>query len=527
MLQNCYLCEAKKYRMRIKTIHKLVLKSYIGPLIMTFFIITFILMMNFLWRYIDELTGKGLGADVIIELLFYATINLIPMGMPLAMLLAAIMTMGNLGENFELQAMKSAGMSLMKIMKPLIIAVGFMSIGSFFLVNNLVPYANKKMHSIIIDIRRQKQVLEFQDGLFFNGIDDMSIRVERQDPETGKLDNVIIYDNRAATGNMTTTIAESGYIRLSDDKKFLLVTLYNGNNYQHTRSAKWYNDNILRHDKFDVQDISIPMVGFDFQRGDNNDMIKGSQSKNIVELQRDIDSLTRTVAESTANSYDPLMRENIFKKDADIMLSPDTLALKHAGYKDVYLLDSISNLGVRERNSIWNTARAEVLNSQNNFTFDETLTKSTLTELYQSKNDWHRKLSIPFSVIIFFLIGAPLGAIIRKGGLGTPIVISVIFFVIYYVVSLFGEKASKEGTWSAFMGMWISSIVLSPVAIYLLIKATNDSSLLDTDWYYGKYKLLEERIAPYWLPIRTKITSSKLWHIASDATRKLAIRKNK
>ena len=510
--------------MRIKTIHKLVLKSYIGPLIMTFFIITFILMMNFLWRYIDELTGKGLGADVIIELLFYATINLIPMGMPLAMLLAAIMTMGNLGENFELQAMKSAGMSLMKIMRPLIIVVILMSIGSFFLVNNLVPYANKKMNSIIIDIRRQKQVLEFQDGLF-NGIDDMSIRVERQDPETGKLDNVIIYDNRAATGNMTTTIAESGYIRLSDDKKFLLVTLYNGNNYQHTRSAKWYNDNILRHDKFDVQDISIPMVGFDFQRGDNNDMISGSQTKNIVELQHDIDSLARTVAESTANSYDPLMRENIFKKDADVMLPADTLAHKHAGYKDVFLLDTIGSLSVRERNSIWNTARAEALNSRNAFAFDETLTKGTLTELYKSQNDWHRKLSIPISVIIFFLIGAPLGAIIRKGGLGTPIVISVIFFVIYYVISLSGEKAAKEGTWSAFMGMWVSTFILTPIAIYLLIKATNDSSLLDTDWYYGKFKQAEERIAPYWLPLRAKITSSKLWHKMCGVAHKLAIRK--
>jgi lipopolysaccharide export system permease protein len=413
----------------------------------------------------------------------------------------------------------------MKIMRPLIIVVVLMSIGSFFLVNNLVPYANKKMNSIIIDIRGQKQVLEFQDGLFFNGIDDMSIRVERQDPETGKLDNVIIYDNRAATGNMTTTIAESGYIRLSDDKKFLLVTLYNGNNYQHTRSAKWYNDNILRHDKFDVQDISIPMVGFDFQRGDNNDMISGSQTKNIVELQHDIDSLARTVAESTANSYDPLMRENIFKKDADVMLPADTLAHKHAGYKDVFLLDTIGSLSVRERNSIWNTARAEALNSRNAFAFDETLTKGTLTELYKSQNDWHRKLSIPISVIIFFLIGAPLGAIIRKGGLGTPIVISVIFFVIYYVISLSGEKAAKEGTWSAFMGMWVSTFILTPIAIYLLIKATNDSSLLDTDWYYGKFKQAEERIAPYWLPLRAKITSSKLWQKMCGVAHKLAIRK--
>ena len=507
--------------MRIKTIHKLVLKSYLGPLVMTFFIITFVLMMNFLWRYIDELTGKGLGIDIIAELLFYATINLIPLGMPLAMLLAAIMTMGNLGENFELQAMKSAGMSLMRIMKPLIVVVGLMSVGSFFLVNNLVPYANKKMNSIIIDIRRQKQVLEFQDGLFFNGIDNMSIRVERQDPTTGRLDNVLIYDNRSAGGNMTTTIAESGFIRLSDDKRYLLVTLYNGNNYQHTRNSKWYTDNALRHDKFDVQDISIPMEGFDFQRNDNNEMINGSQTKNINELQRDIDSLAKVVVEATAKSYDPLMQDNIFKKDADIMTAGDSLEITRIAFNDIMLLDSIAKLPLRKRNDIWNTARSDALNSRNAFAFDETLTKNSLTDLYKSKNDWHRKLALPVSVIIFFLIGAPLGAIIRKGGLGTPIVISVFFFVIYYIISISGEKAAKEGTWDSLMGMWISTFVLTPVAIYLLIKATNDSSLLDTDWYYGKYKQLEERIAPYWLPIRNKITSTKAWGVASNIASKV------
>ncbi len=275
--------------MRLKTIHRLVLKAYFGPLLLTFFIVTFVLMMNFVWRYIDELVGKGLDAGVIIELICYATINMIPIGMPLAMLLAAIMTMGNMGENYELLAMKSSGMSLMRIMKPLIIVVGLISIGSFFVVNNLVPYANKKMTSIIYDIRRQKQVLEFQDGLFFNGIDDMSIRVGHQDPVSGLLYDVLIYDNRTANGNMTTTTAETGYIRLSDDKKYLLVTLYNGDNYQQTRNNQWYTRNELRHDTFDVQNAKIAMDGFDFQRSDNSGAIGGSQTKNIVELQRDID----------------------------------------------------------------------------------------------------------------------------------------------------------------------------------------------------------------------------------------------
>ena len=210
----------------MKKLHQLVLKSYLGPLVLTFFIIIFILMMNFVWRYIDELVGKGLEPTVILELIMYATINMIPMGLPLAILLATIMTMGNLGENFELLAMKSAGLSLMQIMKPLFWVIGIISFGSFFIVNDLVPYANKKMFSIIYDIKQQNEALEFQDGLFFNGIDDMSIRVEKQDPKTKLLKGVLIYDNRAKNGDMTTTIADSGYIRLSDDKRYLLVTLF-------------------------------------------------------------------------------------------------------------------------------------------------------------------------------------------------------------------------------------------------------------------------------------------------------------
>ena len=484
--------------MRLKTIHRLVLKAYFGPLLLTFFIVTFVLMMNFVWRYIDELVGKGLDAGVIIELICYATINMVPIGMPLAMLLAAIMTMGNMGENYELLAMKSSGMSLMRIMKPLIIVVGLISIGSFFVVNNLVPYANKKMTSIIYDIRRQKQVLEFQDGLFFNGIDDMSIRVGHQDPVSGLLYDVLIYDNRTANGNMTTTTAETGYIRLSDDKKYLLVTLYNGDNYQQTRNNKWYTNSELRHDKFDVQNAKIAMDGFDFQRTDNSGSIGGSQTKNIVELQRDIDSLDVTVSTTTAKSYEPLLKDNIFTRDIQVLQLPDSLRKDKTGYRDAYLLDSIPTMSVRQKNDLWNSARAIALNSRNSFSFDETAAKEALNQLYRSKNDWHRKLSLPVSVLIFFLIGAPLGAIIRKGGLGTPIVISVIFFVIYYIISLSGEKMAKEGAWSSLLGMWISSIVLTPIAAYLLVKATNDSQLLDVDWYSGKLKVLKERLAPVW-----------------------------
>ena len=495
----------------MKTIHKLVLKAYLGPLIMTFFIVTFVLMMNFVWRFIEDLTGKGLSADVILELIFYATINMIPLGLPLAMLLAGIMTMGNMGENFELQAMKSAGMSLMRIMQPLIIVTFLISIGSFFLVNNLVPYAYKRSMIILSDIKRQKQVLEFKDGLFINGIhEDMSIRVEHQDPETGLLHNVLIYDSRSQGGNMTTTMAETGYIRLSDDKKFLLVTLYNGDNYQQTRNTRWYTKNSLRHDKFDVQDMTIRMEGFDFQQSDNA-MVNSSQAKNIVELQHAIDSLDVTVAEAVARSYDPLLRDNLFTNDIQVLQLPDSMRIDKSAFVDVNLLDSIKTLPLREQSEIFKTAKTMANNSRNSFSYDEGSAKDGLNQLYRSKNDWHKKLSLPFSVIIFFLIGAPLGAIIRKGGMGTPIVISVIFFVIYYIISLSGEKMAKEGTWSSFTGIWISSFILTPIAIYLMIKATNDSSLLDTDWYDAQFKKIKKKLAPIWLPIAKRVTATPAW----------------
>ncbi len=476
----------------MKTIHKLVLKSYLGPMFMTFFIVIFVLMMNFVWKYIDELVGKGLDASVIIELIMYATVNMIPMGLPLAILLATIMTMGNLGENYELLAMKSAGMSLPRIMQPLTIVIGLISVGSFFIVNNLVPYANKKMFSIIYDIRQQNQALEFQDGLFFNGIENMSIRVEKQDPATKLLRGVLIYDNRSSNGNMTTTIADSGYIRLTDDKKYLLVTLYNGETYEQTRNNQWYTNSTLRHHKFDRQDGKIPMSGFDFERSDENLFSNNSQTKNINELQHAIDSLDTTVGDITTTAYTPLLREQIFMRDPDAVTPPDSVRIDRSGMGAAYVLDSVAKADVRTRSRIWNGARQSAKNSRNMFSFDESTSKEALNQLYRSKNEWHRKLALPVSIMIFFLVGAPLGAIIRKGGLGMPIVISVIFFVIYYIISISGEKLAKEGTWNSFFGMWISSLILAPVAVYLTYKATNDSALLDVDWYVGKYKHYKE-----------------------------------
>lgn len=477
----------------MKTIHKFTLKAFLGPMILSFFIVMFILMMNFVWRYIDELVGKGLSFSIIVELLFYATANMMPLGIPLATLFAGIMTMGNLGEHNELLAMKSAGMSLPKILSPLMGVVLIVAVGSFFVVNNLVPYSNKKMMAIIYDIRQQKDSMEFKDGIFFNGIDNMNIRVGHQDPETQLLTDVLIYDTRERNGNMTTTVADSGYIYMSEDKKFLMVKLYNGETYETTRNYKWSTENAIRHQKFTVQNGALAIEGFDFARTDMN-LFNNHQTKRVDELQVDIDSLRVEADRSSARSYEPLLKNYLMIKDQSALGLFDTVAMDYSYKCHADLMRSLDTMSMERKTSIINTAKSNARMSRNTLNHNESTAKDTLNKLYRSQVEWHRKVSLPISVIIFFLIGAPLGAIIRKGGLAMPVVVSVLFFVVYYIISIAGEKMAKEGTWNAAFGMWFSAIILLPIALYLTKIATNDSNLFNMDWYVVQYNKIKSKV---------------------------------
>lgn len=463
----------------MKSIYKLILKSYLGPMFLTFFIVMFVLLMNFMFRYIDELVGKGLETMVILELLFYALATMIPMGLPLATLLASIMTMGDLGENNELLAMKCAGMSLPKIIKPLVVVIFFFSVASFFVSNNLEPYSWRKMFALLYDIRQQRQTIEFQDGIFFNGIDNMSIRVGKQHPENGLLENVLIYDTRDRRGNMQTTVADSGYIRLSTDKKFLLVTLFQGENYEQGRGNDWATKSTLRHNIFQRQDMVIEMEGFNMERTDDA-IFNNDRTKNLRELNNDMDSLQMQVDRTVNRQNNDVLSSTLFIYNRELAI--DTLEQHRT--RSANLLDSIAGLDDQRRAQVVSRAFASATIAKNNLASYERNTKDLVAELYKNQTGWHKKLSLPVSVLIFFLIGAPLGAIIRKGGLGMPIVVSVVFFVIYYIVSIFGEKMAREGTWNAFAGTWLSTLVLFPIAAFLTWKSTNDSSLFNVDRYY-------------------------------------------
>ena len=482
--------------MMMVRVHRLVIKAYMGPLAATFFIVLFILMMNFVWRYIDELTGKGLDFLTISELVVCATANMIPLGLPLALLLSSIMALGNLGENFELLAMKSSGMSIMRILKPLFIIVALIAVFSFYLTNNIVPAANQRMYDIIFDIREQRQELKFQDGMFFNGLPNMNIRVGHQDDKTQRLEDILIFDTRDANGDMSTTVAESGFIHMSEDKSYLYITLNNGSTYEHTRSGQWYDKNSIRIHEFTRQDATIPVAKVALPDGNMEREFTESRTRNMSGLEELMDSLELQIADYNVKSLTPLVKRQIFRRDTTIF-PDDSVQFDRSAFKPINFYDSINDLSIRERAKVYQSAFSNARSAQGSYSYDEQSSKIPLTQYYMSLNEWHRKLTLPVTIIIFFMIGAPLGAIIRRGGLGLPAVISVIFFVIFYVISIWGEKMAKEGTWDALYGMWLPIPIFMLVEIYLTVKAKNDSSLLDTDWYDVRIRRFTKRIKKF------------------------------
>ncbi len=473
----------------MKVAYRFILKSYLGPMILTFFIVMFILLMQFMWMHIDDLVGKGLSMSVILELIMYAAATLIPMGLPLATLLASIMTMGQLGENNELLALKAAGISLPRITRPLVMVMVVVSIGSFFVMNNLTPYSYQKMYTLLSDISKQRQEMKFADGIFFNGIPDMSIRVAKQNPETDLLTDVLIYDN-SDRSMMRTTVADSGYIKISKDRKYLEVKLFDGEVYEENRNYNWFNQNTLSHHIFTRQDMLVPISGFALDRSEMDAFGSRSETKNMEELSYDIDSI-RHSRDSLVNKFaTTFVRTHTFSHLYKVD-NIDSLPKLYAISEPLPLVDT---MGTEERQEIFSEARKLAAEAQSFVKYESRFPVYASNMLYRAQADYQRKLALPFSIMIFFLIGSALGAIIRRGGLGMPIVVSVAFFVIYYIISITGDKFVKDGAMHPFIGMWLSSIILFPIALFLTIKSTNDSALLNTDAYIAKYKIVKEYI---------------------------------
>lgn len=472
----------------MKKFHSFILKSFLGPMLLTFFIVMFILLMQFLWKYIDDLVGKGLTWDIIGELLLYASATLVPMALPLTVLLASIMTLGSLGENNELLAMKAAGISLRRILAPLILLIVIISGLGFLFSNNVLPVTNLKMRTLLYSVGQQRPELQIKEGVFTNSIDGYSIRVGSKDRNSNLMRRIMIYNHSNNEGDVSVTTADSGYMRVTANKKFMVVELFSGNAYEEVRNtgkprnAK-SNDYAFRRTFFKEETFILPLTGFDFKRTDEGLFKSNYQMLTLKQLTYAEDSLTKELATRKKFVFSNMLGRGAF------MGIVDTSGMLNE--KRSYNVDSaMATFDLNEKKSSVNYALSLARSAKNNLatTKDEISYKQRI--IYRHEIEWHRKFALSFACLVFFFIGAPLGAIIRKGGLGMPVVISVFFFIVYYIISITGEKFVREGILPAYEGMWISSIILLPLGVFLSYKATTDSVLLNIDWYLQTIKKL-------------------------------------
>lgn len=462
----------------MKKLDSFVLKSFLGPFIMTFFIVVFVLMMQFLWLYIDELVGKGLSFVVVLEFLGWGSATLIPMALPLATLLASIMTMGNMGENNELLAMKAAGISLQRIITPLIYVSVLISIGAFFASNNLVPVAYNKIYTLRDDIGKTKEEIKIPTGIFYNGVENYTIRVARRD-KNNVMHNVMVYNHSSNKGNTSLTVADSGYVNLSPDKSSMIFTLYSGVNYEED-NKKSYRDTSLSLQKinFSRQEIIIPLQNYAFKKSDRANYGNEVMTKKLSQLKIDRDSLDSIYSKTLATQ----VKRTIYSGNLTYSHQVDTA--KKVQYKGVFNKDSLFKWESLLQETQAYSSAINLLNNQiSNFEFLERELFQSAYPLRRTIIETFRKFTMSFACLLFFFIGAPLGAIIRKGGLGTPVIVSMFFFVIYWVVDISGKKLANDGAVSPFIGTFISTFVLIPMGVFLTIKSTRDSSLFNADAY--------------------------------------------
>ena len=476
----------------IKKLYKLILRSYLGPLVLTFFIALFILVMQFLWKYIDDLVGKGLQWDVIGELLFYASTTFVPLALPLAILLASLMTFGNLGERYELVAIKSAGISLRTAMKPLVFLSVFISLFAFFFSNNILPITNLKFKSILYDVRQQKLALNIRPGIFYNGIDGYVMRVGKKDKDGVTIRDVIIYDHSSRMGNTNVTKAEWGRMEQSDDGSILELTLYDGFNYDEKTGRQYNKSRPLQRTYFGEQYRRFDLSEFKMMRTNEELFRNHYQMLNLKQLEISEDSLKKEMNNRATGLEGAIKMTYFYNNQLDstrYSRLPDTIVVR----APVIPFDS---MGKVDLTAIYDLALNSARNTRNNVEFNKNDHEARMILLRKHQVEWHRKFTLSIACLVLFFIGAPLGAIIRKGGLGLPLVISVVFFVIYHVISMTGEKSVKAGQMDPIVGMWLSSAILLPLGVFLTYKATTDSPLFDTEsWERFVRRLFSRRKA--------------------------------
>ena len=485
------------------------LQTFLPLFIMTFGICLFIVLMQFLWRYIDDMVGKGLGIPVLGEMFFYAALFLLPMALPLAILLASLMTFGNLGERLELLAMKSAGVSLIHIMRPLIITIGIISIGAFFFQNNAMPVVQVKLYSLLYSMRQKSPELDIPEGVFYGEITGYNVYVKEKNNQTGLLKDVMIYDYSKGFNNARVILADSGRLKTSADKLFLVLSLFNGESFENLSEGQTGNNRKTavpyRRETFSTKDI---LIDFDanFTRTDESFMQNQYMGKQLKDLQTSIDSMTVRLdsikAINSKNVYDMSYKKTFSKPKRELSQQAETGTGNTATANDADSLTKISNEPVKIINfdSLYKAeapsgqaallvrAKSNIESVKADYYFKAATLGDEAYKVRRHLTEWHKKFTLSFACMVFFFIGAPLGAIIRKGGLGMPVVISVILFIFYYIIDNIGFKMARDGIWEAWEGMWLSSAILAPLGIFLTYKAVNDSVILNADTYLNAIK---------------------------------------
>lgn len=427
--------------------------------------------MQFLWKYVEDLVGKGLEWYVIVELLVYASASLVTMALPLAILLSSIMTFGNMGENYELVAMKSAGISLQKIMRPLIVFTFFLGGVAFYFSNSLWPVANLKFKRLLYDINHTKPALDLKPSIFYKEIDNYVIRISSKGKDNETLQDVIIYDHSESNDNRKVIKAESGKMFVTSDQRYMVLELMNGYQYDEMRGE---NDPLFR-SEFDKHTIRMELTGFTMNETDESLWKTHYQMMNVDQLSTAIDSLDSMIDQRVLDFTSAIDYRMLFLSDT--AFHPSNYAADSA---ELAILD---NIETKEKIQVYSTA---INLARANKTY-----ASSMQEELKNRNktlnryiiEWHRKFTLSVACVVLFFVGAPLGAIIRKGGLGMPVVVSVIFFLIWHITSITGEKLVKQGEMSGITGMWMATVLLMPIGMFLTYKATTDSVLLDSTFY--------------------------------------------
>lgn len=464
----------------MKRLHRMIIRAYIGPLAITFLIVLFILVMQFLWKYVDDLMGKGLEWYVLVELMTYATASFVPLALPLAILLSSIMTLGGLGENSELIPLRSAGLGLGRILSPLFVTVLLLAIGSFYFSNNLLPVANLKFRSLLWDVTEKKPALNLKSGIFYNGIDGFSIRVADKDSESGALGDVLIYDHRKPfNGDRTVIRAERGIMRRSLDGRFLVLELEDGHFYDEQQDERRGRADLpMMRGRFERYEVRFDLSGLGLKRTDEELFKDHYKMMTMGQLDLSEDSLLARMGERRSEQVQHVLRSlQVFRE----RVSQDSV--EASGHSDAETLVVAMDTPDQQR------ARHDLAMDQARSTLSylqrgQEELRGRREQVSRHRIEWHRKPMLAVTCLVFFLIGAPLGAIIRKGGMGLPVVFAILFFLVFHIVSFSMEKLVIAGELEAWPGMWLATLILLPVGLFLLWKAATDSPLLDADAYY-------------------------------------------